>query len=189
MSTVIIGYHLRMTINIHEKPGRPYEITLDKVNQIIGLYRKTLVMSNIAGQIGHTVDTIKSWMRQGEIDYSAHEDTLFAKLFLGVKKSISERVIELEEAIMDNETGWQRFSWLLERTVRRDYSVYGEIWEDFESKLGELMQKQLEREQPRVREISVDMRQWIKQRLTDGNQKSLAIKTPVLEDKTKTKTE
>lgn len=157
--------------NVYEKArfsGRPYALDPNKVKLIADLFRKTLVLGNIAGTIGHHRETVKNWLEQGEADHLAHENTIFAELFVLAKKSIAARTMELEEKIETDRKGWQRYAWLLERTVRRDYSIYGEIWDEFEQRLNGIVSKHAERDEPiKPREISKEVRDWVKAKMQE----------------------
>lgn len=179
-STVIMRYTFAMMTNTlipkHPSAHRAIEFSQEDYDNIVAAFKKTLVLTTVAGLCKRHRQTIDRWLKHGEADLLDNKDTPFSQLYIKVKEAVAYRILELEERLLRDPEGWQRIAWVLERTVRRDYSVYGEIWDDFERKLQELIVKQMERDQPKAREISNDMRQWIKATLAEGNQKHLESK-------------
>ena len=144
------------------KLGRPFEITEEDVEVISDNFNKTLVMTTVAGLSGRHVQTIEGWLRQGEADYMNSTDTLFRNLYINVKAAIATRILTLEQKIENNETGWQRFSWLLERTVRKEYSQYGDLIDEVQTKIAELAERIAGRDKASPRELTLDVKNWIK---------------------------
>lgn len=147
------------------------QCTQQDIDNIIAAFKKTIVLGTVAGLVKRHRETIDRWLKWGAEDLLCEKDTPLSQLYVAVKEQVSLKIIELEQQLLANPEGWQRFAWMLERTVKRDYSVYGDMWKDFEQKLNELILRQAEREQPQVRVVSKDMRDWIKSKLAEGKPK------------------
>ena len=61
-----------------------------------------------------------NWMKQGEEDFNAGNETLYAQYFDSIKKAQAIFVKQMGIEIRKGEAGWQAKSWWLERT-RNDF--------------------------------------------------------------------
>lgn len=116
--------------------GRPCEYNADDHAAIVEAFKHTIVLSNVAGQVRRTKDTIRSWMKRGENDIKEGKDTEIARFFVDVKQALSGTIRNLEQKLLyGDDKSWQRFAWYLERCAREDYGadagIIEEILEEF----------------------------------------------------------
>ncbi len=154
------------------KTGRQFQITAKDVKVISKNFTRTLVLSTVAGLSDRHETTIHAWLKQGEIDYINENDSLFRDLYSNVKRAIANRILILEQKIENNETGWQRFSWLLERTVRKEYSQYGDIMETIETKIAELAMRIAERDKATPKQLTQEVKNWVKESIKEKKEEN-----------------
>ena len=58
-------------------------------------------------------------MHQGEADFNAEQETIYAEFFDTIKKSYAMYIEESRDIIHSGTLGWQGRSWWLERTNNR----------------------------------------------------------------------
>ena len=99
--------------------GRPSKLNDELIDVMHSKLIKGLPISSACDLLGITVMTHSNWMTQGEQDYEAEVDSLFARYFYTIKKGRAE----FEEAALDDigsgRPGWQGKAWVLERTNQK----------------------------------------------------------------------
>lgn len=117
--------------------GRPHELTEDVAKKIVAHYKKTIVLRNVAGHVRKHPDTIKTWLRSGELDIFAGKETKFSRFYLDVKEARAAKIKELEDSLLAEEPmkNWQRIAWYLERCAREDYGIHGDIYDDLKQQI------------------------------------------------------
>ncbi|MBX4189710.1 hypothetical protein KW791_00210 [Candidatus Parcubacteria bacterium] len=121
---------------LQPKRGAPIGLTNEKLKEIINAVPRVLVIGQIAGLCCTPRTTLLDWLKRGEKDNIAKQDTIFAQLSSGYKQALA---IEAEKLlkILRNPNGKNKASsqWLLERVFRDDFGVDSE-------KIKELLDKQ-----------------------------------------------
>lgn len=65
------------------------------------------------------------WMNQGLVDFEAEVDSLYALLYVSVKKAYAKYIKHCKNRICGGEVGWQATAWWLERT-NKDFQMNNE---------------------------------------------------------------
>ena len=119
--------------------GRPCEYNAKDHAAIVEAFKHTIVLSNVAGQVRRTKDTIRSWLKRGKKDLDEGIDSEIARFFVDVKESVANTIRGLEERLLNgDETRWQRFAWYLERCAREDYGADGGIIAEIKAEFDEI---------------------------------------------------
>jgi len=99
--------------------ARPSKLTEELIDTMASKLRKGLPISSCCDLLGITDMSHSNWMRQGEEDYKANIDSLFADYFYTIKKSRAEFEEAALEDIRSGRPGWQGCAWVLERTNQK----------------------------------------------------------------------
>ena len=107
--------------------GRPSKLNDELIQQIYENLKQGLPVRYTCDLLCITQPSFNNWMKQGEQDINDENyDSLFAQLFITIKKGQAEFVKEAMLDIRSGRPGWQGQSWWLERT-RQDFMPKQEI--------------------------------------------------------------
>ena len=99
--------------------ARPSKLNEELINQMADNLRIGLPIISCCDLLGITDMSHSNWMRQGEEDYKADIDSLFADYFYTIKKSRAEFEHRALTDIQSGRPGWQGMAWVLERTNQK----------------------------------------------------------------------
>lgn len=106
-----------MWYNITMRPTKLNEELTEKMKAEIA---NGLPVSYACDLFGITRMSFSNWMRRGETDFEAEEETVYADFFYNIKKAQAEYVRDAKDDIRSGRPGWQGAAWWLERT-RKDF--------------------------------------------------------------------
>jgi hypothetical protein len=107
--------------------GRYLEFTPQEGAKIVELYKKTLVLTVIAGLVRHDPETIKGWINRGRDDHLSHKDTDIAQFFREVKEARAQKINDIEQELLSRPKNWQALAWYLERTTRGEFGINADM--------------------------------------------------------------
>ena len=63
-----------------------------------------------------TKSSFSGWMKQGESDFEAHNESIYAEFFNSIKMAYARFIQASKKRIYHGESGWAGTAWWLERT-------------------------------------------------------------------------
>jgi hypothetical protein len=114
--------------------GRPSKLNEQLIKDMSAEIAEGTPVQYVCDYFGITHMTDVNCMQQGEIDYNAEVDTLYASYFAAIKKAQAKYVMESRKKIQAGGSGWQGSAWWLERT-RQDFMPKQQIQADDDGKV------------------------------------------------------
>jgi hypothetical protein len=119
-----VGFHTSLTAEVYDR--------------IIEAVPQLLIQTQVAAKARISQQNLSNWLRRGEKDFEAGENTIYAQLFVDYHEKRSETVQECIQTLRNNGS-FQAISWILEKGVKEDFGPDSGIVADIKEQHSEIL--------------------------------------------------